>query len=315
MARYRAVKARRFSVLVRETSMNKLVVLINMLALETFAGAGHVPDWKYLDNGTVRIGVDISRGTCIGFFGESKTKRNLLNHYDEGRFVQQSYYGLPDGSDWNGKPWVYNPIQGGSWKRVPAKIHEFNKSAGELYAKIEPRHWASGKLCPEMVMEETLSLEGPVAKITFKMTYAGADQGKPRHQEMPAVFVDGALRKFFYVKDGVLTSEAPRIIPENGKEGVAGLGLGASSAGWVAYLDDSGWGIGIYTPGTTEFTAYRALGDGTTGPTGSAASYVAPLRTFALTNGRVVEYDVYLTIGTLEEIQTRFEKLKNDNRE
>lgn len=267
--------------------------------------------WEYLDNGTLRIGVDRSRGACIGFFGESKTKRNLLNHYDEGRFVQQSYYGKADGSAWNGKPWVYNPIQGGSWERVPAKIHEFNASSNTLYAKIEPRHWANGKLCPEMVMEETITLGGSVAKISFKMGYAGEDQGKPRHQEMPAVFVDGALKHFYYVKDGVLTNEAPRILEENGHPGVSGLGQGSSAAEWVAYVDEQQWGIGIYTPGTSEFTVYRALGDGTTGEQGSACSYVAPLRTFALKPGLVVEYKVYLTIGTIDEIKTRFEKVKH----
>ncbi len=269
------------------------------------------PDgWEYLDNGIVRIGVDRSRGACIGFFGESKTQRNLLNHFDEGRFVQQSYYGQADGSDWNGKPWVYNPIQGGSWKRVPAKVHEFNASSDTLYAKIEPRHWASGKLCLEMVMEETITLDGPVAKISFKMSYAGEDQGKPRHQELPAVFIDGALENFFYTKNGTLTNEAPRILAENGKEGVEGLGLGASTSEWVAYLDPNNWGIGIYTPGTTDFTCYRALGDGTTGPGGSACSYVAPIRTFALKKGMCLEYSLYLTVGTLDEIQHRFGELK-----
>ena len=72
--------------------------------------------WEFLDNGTIRVGVDKSRGACIGFFGETGTERNVLNHYDHGRFIQQSYYGDPDGSDWNGKPWRYNPIQGGSWR-------------------------------------------------------------------------------------------------------------------------------------------------------------------------------------------------------
>ena len=49
--------------------------------------------WEYLDNGQIRIGVNKSRGACIGFFGDSKTERNVLNHYDRGRFIQQSYYG------------------------------------------------------------------------------------------------------------------------------------------------------------------------------------------------------------------------------
>ena len=292
--------------------MKKGICLIS-LAVVCGCSASSEEGWTCLDNGTVRIGVDRSRGACIGFFGESKTKRNLLNHYDEGRFVQQSYYGQADGSSWNGKPWTYNPIQGGSWQHIPAKVREFEKSDVQLYAKIEPRHWASGNLCPEMVMEESISLTGAVAKITFKMTYSGEDQGSPHHQELPAVFIDGALKNFFYEKAGTLTNEAPRILGENGKKGKEGLGQGASSSSWVAYLDDDNWGVGIYTPGTTDFTVYRALGDGTTGPNGSACSYVAPLRTFSLTAGLVVEYDVYLTIGTLDEIQTRFGALKTEN--
>jgi hypothetical protein len=282
------------------------------MTLGTVCGcsASSTNGWEYLDNGTLKIGVDRSRGACIGYFGESRTGRNLLNHFDEGRFVQQSYYGQKDGSDWNGKPWVYNPIQGGSWKRVPAKVHAFDKTSDKLYARIEPRHWASGVLCPDMVMEQKITLDGAVAKISFQMEYNGPDQGEPRHQELPAVFIDGALPNFWYTENGTLTNEAPRILAENGKEGVDGLGLGASTSEWVAYLNDGGWGIGIYTPGTTEFTVYRALGDGTTGEEGSACSYVAPLRTFALTKGLEVKYDVYLTVGTLEEIKQRFNALK-----
>jgi hypothetical protein len=269
-------------------------------------------DWNYIDNGSLRIGVDRSRGACIGYFGESSTQRNLLNHFDVGRFIQQSYYGQKDGSDWNGNPWVYNPIQGGSWKGVPAEVTEFkaHRAPSEITATITPRHWANGQLCPELEMQESITLDSKVATITFKMSYTGPDQGKPRHQEMPAVFLDGVLENFVYTKDGQLTRSTPRILAENGRDGVDGLAIDHSSSEWVAYLDDNDWGIGIYTPGTPEFTCYRALGNGTTGPSGSACSYVAPIRTFALTTGLKMEYTFYLTIGTLEEIQARFEALQ-----
>lgn len=91
-----------------------------------------------------------------------------------------------------------------------------------------------------------------------------------------------------------------------GINGVKGLGQGTSSSEWVAYLGADNQGIGIHTPGTPDFTAYRALGDGTTGPGGSACSYVAPIRTFALKKGMCLEYSLYLTVGTLDEIQHRF---------
>ena len=90
--------------------------------------------WEYLDNGLIRIGVNKSRGSCIGFFGNSKSKRNVLNHYDHGRFIQQSYYGDLDGSNWNGKEWRYNPIQGGSWQGKDARVLELriNKNNDSL---------------------------------------------------------------------------------------------------------------------------------------------------------------------------------------
>lgn len=31
--------------------------------------------------------------------------------YDCGRYIQQSYYGKEDGSNWNGTPWRWNPVQ------------------------------------------------------------------------------------------------------------------------------------------------------------------------------------------------------------
>lgn len=275
--------------------MMKKVWGMGVFAVVLSSGFAADREWAYLDNGTVRIGVDRSRGACVGFFGESKTGRNLLNHFDEGRFLQQSYYGARDGSFWNKQPWTYNPVQGGSWKGLASEILEFNKTGNSLYARIEPRSWSGGQPCPEAIMEETISLFGAVACITFKMSFSGADQGGPRHQEMPAVFVDAALSNLVYLTDGQLMRRVPGWPNESGK----------APQQWVAYLDDSDWGIGIRTPGTAEFTCYR-FGTGATGPDASSCSYIAPIRTFALTTGLKVEYDVFLTVGTLDEIKVRF---------
>ena len=282
-----------------------------ILAAMLLCGPGNAQDkkkektgrqWEYLDNGVVRIGIDKSRGACIGFFAESKTKRNLLNHYDEGRFIQQSYYGAADGSKWNGKPWVYNPIQGGHHKGRRSRLLEFNRDNKKkmISAKIQPLSWASGVSCPEAIMGVTISLDGPLAKIRFRMDYTGKDQSVVRDQEMPAVFVDAELPNLVYSESGKLKRRVPGWPNERGK----------ASENWVAYLDDKDWGIGIYTPGTETFTCYRFKGNGKTGPTGSACSYVAPLRRFSLQKGLVVDYEVFLTIGSLAEIRKRFASLK-----
>ena len=284
-----------------------------ILAAMLLCGPGNAQDkkkektgrqWEYLDNGRVRVGIDKSRGACIGFFAESATGRNLLNHYDEGRFIQQSYYGAADGSKWNGKPWVYNPIQGGHHKGKRSRLLEFNRDNKKktISAKIQPLSWASGVSCPEAIMGVTISLDGPLAKIRFRMDYTGKDQSVIRDQEMPAVFVDAELPNLVYSEDGKLKRRVPGWPNQRGK----------ATESWVAYLDDKDWGIGICTPGTETFTCYRFKGDGKTGPTGSACSYVAPLRRFSLQKGLSVDYEVILTIGSLAEIRERFALLRRE---
>lgn len=261
-------------------------------------------DWAYLDNGTIRIGVDKSRGSAIGFLALSKDKRNLLNHHDEGRFIQQSYYGDPDGSVWGKKPWVYNPVQGGSYKGEDAKTLDFKITGTELYAKIEPLRWASAQACPEAVMQEWITLDGAVAKIRMRLDYTGATQKSNAHQEMPAMFVDYALPHLMFEKDGKLVKHKPVDLGKDLKpEQIAYTG------NWLAYVDDKNFGIGIHTPGTGNAVTYRHRGNGSTGPDGSACSYVAPVRRLQLTEGLVVDYEFHLTIGTLDEIRARFAKL------
>jgi len=275
-------------------------------ALAAVAAAKPDDPFTYLDNGTLRIGVDQSRGSAIGYFALSHDKRNLLNHHDEGRFIQQSYYGDADDSLWVAKPWVYNPVQGGSYKGEKAKTLEFRKSANELYAKVEPLHWANARRCPEAIMQAWITLDGPIAKIRMRMDYTGETQQRRAHQELPAVFVDYDLPHLMFELDGKLVKHAPVDLgkdmkPENIRYDTE----------WIAYVDDKNFGIGIHTPGTKEAVTYRHKGDGSTGPDGSACSYVAPVRTLQLKTGTVVDYEFHLTIGSLDEIRARFEKLQN----
>jgi hypothetical protein len=261
-------------------------------------------DWAYLDNGMIRIGVDKSRGSAIGYFALSGNRRNLLNHYDEGRFIQQSYYGDPDGSRWGKKSWVYNPVQGGSYKGEDAKTLEFRLTDKELYAKIEPLRWASAQRCPEAIMQEWITLEGTVAKIRMKLDYSGPTQQKNSHQELPAMFVDFALPHLMFEKDGKLVKHKPVDLGKDLKPEQIGY-----TGNWLAYVDDNNFGIAIHTPGTNLAVTYRHRGNGSTGPTGSGCSYIAPVRKFQLTKDLAFEYEFYLTIGTLDEIRTRFAKL------
>lgn len=277
---------------------------LGVLLLSLVSAVGAEPGWLFLDNGIVRIGVDTNAGAAIGFFAESKGGPNLLNHYDKGRFLQQSWYGRRDDSLWNGRPWRWNPVQGGSWRGEPSRLLSVVVTTNMLDARLHPRHWASGALLTNVVMEQRIELRGPVAHIRHQMECRGGEQHPEASQEMPAVFVDAALTNFVYYRGpapwtgGELTRRVPGWPNEHD----------ALDEGWAAYVDDNDRGIGVFSPGTRRMTCYRFAGP--SGPRGSGCSYFAPVTRMAIGPDFRHEYAVYLTIGRVAEIRERFGRLR-----
>jgi hypothetical protein len=258
------------------------------------------PELVYIDNGEIRLGVKRSSGGAIAWLSPSGSEKNLLNHFDRGRLVQQSYYGVEDGTTWAGKPWRWNPVQGGDWKGGPAKLLELKAEETSLATKSVGRHWSGCVDLPEVLFEQRVTLDGPVAKVRFKMTYSGDVQHPAVHQEVPAVFVE---------------PEYDTLVLYDGEEPWTGAALSRSQPGWpnesrrsterwAAYVNADGFGVGAFVPLTEELTCYR-FAAGRPSKRG-ACSYFAPVTTFAITPGMVFEYDVYLTCGTVEEIRERF---------
>jgi hypothetical protein len=256
--------------------------------------------WTFLDNGHVRLGVNLSAGACVGWFSPSRSPRNLLNTSDEGRYLQQSYYGDADGSQWDVKPWRYNPVQGGSWRREPSVVLESRADKTTFYARTRPRHWATGALLDDVTFEQWLTLEGGLARLRFKMTYSGTKEHQPAHQELPALFVQPEYDTLvFSEQSGALTRKQPGATNEY-------LHLAEP---WVAWVNAAGAGIGLHAPHATEATCYRFRDGGVTD-----CSYVAPLQTFALKPGLVFAYEVVLAIGTVEQLRAVFAKLEQQRK-
>lgn len=276
-------------------------------------GDRSLPKATFIGNGVVQIGVDLTRGGGICHFSESGTKRNLLNHYDTGRFVQQSFYGDADGSDWNGNPWGYNPVQGGDRKGTASKIISSEITDSKVVVETEPRNWGGCTALPECKMREEIELVDNYAKITFKFTYTGGKTHAARHQEMPAMFVDWAFNHLvYYAGSKPWTGDAVKDleVEAQGLSGIKNSYIGNEAPlkePWYAWTDNSGWGIGIYTPGTTMCTYYR-VGNGPGGSGSVSCSYLAPLRTLALPSS--ITYTVYLTAGSVNEIRATIDKIR-----
>ncbi len=262
-------------------------------------------EWAFLDNGTIRLGVKRDWGAGIGWFSESGSERNLVNHWDHGRLIQQSYYGKEDGSLWNDKPWRWNPVQGGDWKGHPAKVLELKVDADKhtLYAKSVGKHWAAGEDLKDVTFEEWIILEGPVAKIRFRFTYSGETTHPESHHEIPAVFLAPDLDTLVVYDGDQPWTGGPvsRSIPGWPNESRT------MTENWAAYVEPGrDYGMGAYVPIADSLTCYR-FGDGKAEH--GSCSYFAPLAKFAVTPGKIFAYDLYLTLGSVDEMRRRFAEI------
>lgn len=257
-------------------------------------------DWIFLDNGKLRLGVIKSAGAGIGFLSRSGSKQNLLNHYDRGRLIQQSYYGNADGSKWVDKPWCLNPVQGGDYRNAVPQLLQVDVGKDKLYSQSIPLHWATGKKLDNFILEQWIALTVDLVHVKFRMSYRGKESHAPRHQEMPAVFLDPSLTDLVLYQgespwtEELLATKKPGQkneyfdIPEN----------------WAAFVDDQGEGVGVCVPSASQITCYRFRGGAD-----SDCSYLAPITTFGFRPGMTFEYDAYFLIGNTDEMRRRFEPL------
>jgi hypothetical protein len=260
-------------------------------------------DFLFIESDSLRVGVRKSSGGGIAWISAAGSKRNLINHYDRGRLIQQSYYGEKDGSLWDKQPWRWNPVQGGDWRGNGAQLLELKSTKDSLFAATLPKHWASGADLKETRMEQSLRFEGPLLRVRYKFSYGGDKKHPLADQEIPAVFVQPEFDELvLYSGDkpwtgGELSKSKPRW-PNEYKP---------MTEHWAAYLDKEGYGLGAYVPKAKKLTCYR-FGNGVADK--GACSYFAPLTQFAVEPGFVFEYELIVTLGTAAEIRTRFQALQ-----
>jgi len=272
-------------------------------------------DKTYINNGQIQVGVDLQRGGCIFNIAESSRKTNLINHHDTGRYLQQSYFGDLDGSWYEILSWRYNPIQGGSFvSSTVGKVVSFKKEGNTMTIENIPVHWAKGTLMEECLMKEVITLDGNIIKLQFSIKYNGDHQHEVVRQEMPSFYPNFEYSKLvWYDGNKPWTGGVLKKIEVESMTTIEGLNKFIWPEGWTekwaAYVDETGWGIGLYSPQSTYCTYYR-YGDGSeTGSSSLSTSYFAPVAELSLTPGKELSYVAYVTMGTPDEIRARFKKI------
>jgi hypothetical protein len=117
----------------------------------------------YLDNGIIKVGVDLNRGGSICFRADVKKGGNVVNVHDLGMWIGQSYYAGPKPFGtahpaW--KDWPWNPVSAGDVYGNASKLLDKKNDGKTLYVKSVPMQWALKNVPGDCTFETWITLEG-----------------------------------------------------------------------------------------------------------------------------------------------------------
>ena len=265
-----------------------------------------------LDNGTVRITVDLDQGGgIVAFHLTGRPQESVINTYDRGRNCQQSYYsgpsqfkpaGTTQNANWN--PWPWNPVQGGDNYGNGSATLSWSNDGTTLYVKSRPKQWALQNYDADCIFEQWITLNGSVATVQNRLINGRSDttQYQAMDQELGALYTWRALGELWTYTgtqpftDGALT-QIPKTAPP--------WAYFRSTEGWAAYTMSNGskWGVGIFVPGVCSFIGGFA-GSTTSGTQSSPnTGYLSPLRREVIDHNIVYDFTYHLILGNLADIR------------
>ncbi len=281
------------------------VLMVPAIAIGAPESTGAV---GYLDNGAVRIGINLELGGAITYLSRSGSDVNLINSHDWGRQIQMSHYSGPVPFTPNGKQprpsWAglgWNPIQSGDCFGNRSRVVEHRNDGSELYVKCIPMQWPLDNEPGECTFECWIGLEGSVVNVRSRMVNNRSDktQYSGRGQELPATYTNGPwYRLVTYTGDrpfsgGETTTIAPQFPWASWQ----------ATENWAALVDESGFGVGIYEPGVYHFIGGFAGTPGAGGPKDAPTGYIAPLHSEIIDWNIDYDYRYSLVLGTIDEIR------------
>ena len=245
---------------------------------------------------------------------------NLINRFDPGRLVQQSYYGTDnyECGEFMGNEWNYNPVQGGNQFGESSKIVDLVCDENSIYIKCRPLDWAkSAEDITPSYMEATYSISKGLVNVSCRFVdYSGYDSAYTT-QEMPAFYCIEPFNRFVYYSgnkpwtgDETLSYENDLIFWPDA--GYPHFNVTENWAAFIGEFDDS-FGIGIYVPNEATFYAGIYDRENTTEKDPSvdnSTSYIAAIEWHNFKSFSPMEYSYYLSTGTTDEIRSNFETVR-----
>ena len=293
---------------------------VALCALSTFCGqAQHqAPKLTFLDDGEVRIGMDLAVGGAVTFIFNKDHPVNIVNSADLGRQIQMSHYSGPwpfevgdkkPNPAWAGLGW--NPIQTGDCYMNPSKVIEHRNDGKELYIKCTPMQWPLNNVPGDCIFETWTTLEGPVIHMRYRCTNARSDKTayRPCPQELPAVYTISKLSRLMsYTGNKPFTQDTLTQVTNDWRKPWPWTRFVAAER-WAALVDNDGWGLGVFKDDGGEFHGGVYGDDRSDDPKHGSTAYVAPIHTENFDYNIVYEHHTDLVVGKLGDIRKRFNDL------
>jgi hypothetical protein len=264
---------------------------------------------SYLDNGVIKVGVDLTKGGSITWLSLSGSTNNTVNSHDLGREIQQSYYSGPQpydpsnnaNPDW--RNWQWNPIQSGDSYGNPSVVLAEANDGRTLYVKCRPMQWALDNVPGQCTFESWITLVGNVAVVSNRLVNMRTDtaqQFQATDQELPAVYTVGTLWKLVsYAGNAPFTGDTLTNLPNTPPP----WQYWNATESWAALVNSNDWGLGVYNPGSAWFVGGFLGTPGAGGPHDDSTGYIAPIKHDILDTNIVYTYTYYLILGTVPQIR------------
>ncbi|MCW3053171.1 MAG: hypothetical protein JWN14_2341, partial [Chthonomonadales bacterium] len=284
----------------------KIGWLLGMASLLLWGGVtAQGAKMSFLDNGVIKVGVDLEQGGTITWVSPAKSERNIINMHDRGRQIQLSFYGGPQpyGTAHSGwKNWPWNPIGTGDVYGRASTVLKHTNDGKTLYTKSIPLQWALDNVPGECTFETWITIEGATAHVRNRLVNHRADKTQYHafDQELPALYTIGKLHRLVsYDGDQPYTNAPIRHLENNGPPWTGWK----ATEHWAALLDNDDWGLGIYHSNLYQFIGGFHGKPDTGGPTDDPTGYIAPIRQEILDHNITYDYDYTLILGKLEAIR------------
>lgn len=287
------------------------IILVSCWLLIALRLAAEKMAW--LDNGRIRLGVDLDMGGAVTYLAEAGGS-NMINSWDHGREVQLSFYSGPvpfqppnTTLDPGWKELGWNPIQAGDAFGHGPPVTEWKNDGKGIRVRFVPLIWPLKNVPAECVFDSSYRLNGNAVEVENRLMNARADpaQYPGRGQELPAVYSNGAWYKLVsYTGDQPFTGgSTATLVDKNDGKGWPWLTFYGTEH-WAALLNDNNRGIGVFEPDACRFGAgFAGEPKGTGGSKDSQTGYIAPNLDEILDHNITYQFDYALIVGGVDDIR------------